>query len=117
MRRVVLALSLVIAATLIAGPAAADSHGMEYSTDSIGESLGTGLNGMLTAIADPLHGLIEGSGVTDTPLASNLIGLVSGTFTAGARFIAGGTDVLTAFIPETPNLSPKPRYSLVPGTK
>jgi hypothetical protein len=76
----------------------------------------TGLNGILTAAADPVMATV------DTPKAfekagyvRHPLGFASGLLLMLYRTFSGLVDVGLAPIPELPVVSPVPRYKLIPG--
>lgn len=102
----VLALGLVVG---LSGPASAG-----FLNDAA-----TGLNGVVTAVADPLVGLVQGDDrfavPVVAPVTNRLVGLLTGTLTGVNRLVRGAVDLPLAVLPVGP-LSPEPRFVVVPGT-
>jgi len=83
---------------------------------SVGERFLTGLNGLLTAPADPPMATVEPpkaldkAGYVRRPLA-----FASGILLMGYRTLTGAVDFGLAPVPKLPVLSPVPRYHVIPG--
>ena len=113
MRRFALALGLIVGFAMMAGPASA----ADWTLENMGTKLGTGLNGILTSPGDLIMGCMEGSSLTKLPGATNLAGVLVGGFEMVVRAVAGTVDLATFIVPEVGMISPKPRFTVVPGTK
>lgn len=81
-----------------------------------------GLNGTVTAVADPVLGLLEADDRFDLPgnfapvefVTDRVVGLFTGTFTGVKRLATGVVDLPLALTP-IDGLSPNPRFIVVPG--
>jgi len=79
-----------------------------------------GLNGVVTSIADPIMGMLEGDSRLGeppfvAPVTNRIVGLLSGSFCAVHRVAFGAMDMAVAIFPMT-HISPDPRFIVIPGT-
>jgi hypothetical protein len=115
MRR--LAIALVPLLMLSLGPAAFAQDDGDEPTEwerQIGNKSGIGLNGILTAPADPVMFAIEGSEVFGGGVGGNLLGFGAGLFQMPYRIITGAFDFVTCWVPYLYMISPPPRFKLLP---
>jgi hypothetical protein len=83
---------------------------------SVKERFLTGLNGLLTAPADPPMAAIDPpKALEGASYARHPLGLGSGVLLMGYRVLTGGVDFALAPLPKLPVLSPVPRYKVIPG--
>lgn len=89
------ALTLIALGLFIAAPASADTDDVLF-----------GLNGVVTSVADPVLGVVEGdSFLTDVgldlgplaPVTDRVVGAVTGTIGGAVRALTGSADILTGF--------------------
>ena len=84
------------------------------------EDVATGLNSVVTSVADPVMGLVDGDQVFDLgPLnivTDRVTGAVTGTFTGVERAVRGALDIPCALIPCGP-FSLESRFTVVPGSR
>jgi hypothetical protein len=82
------------------------------------EGLLLGLNGILTAPADPVsHVVVPLEDFAELPahqVTGRLLGIVSGTLLATYRVVAGAFDVALTPLWVVPTLSPEPRFRILP---
>jgi hypothetical protein len=87
----------------------------EYLT-SVGERALTGLNGLLTAPADPPMAAVHPpEALEKASYARRPLGFASGILLMGYRVLTGAVDLGFALVPKMPVTSPVPRYKLIPG--
>jgi hypothetical protein len=100
-----------------AGPAAAENAFTEWA-DSAGNTFLTGLNGFITAPADPaMETWTVSEEYEELPVSEvsgRFFGFFMGTFLGLYRGTTGLFDMLFAPLPMV-TLSPEPRYNLIPG--
>jgi hypothetical protein len=83
---------------------------------SVGERFLTGLNGVVTAPADPPMAAVEPPKALDKAgYVRHPLGFASGILLMGYRTFTGAVDFTLAPFPKLPVLSPVPRYQLIPG--
>lgn len=83
---------------------------------SVKERWLTGLNGLLTAPADPPMATLEPpKALDDASYARRPLGFGSGVLLMGYRVLTGAVDFALAPLPKFPVSSPVPRYKLIPG--
>lgn len=78
-----------------------------------------GLNGLVTSVADPFVGLVDGDPRLGepafvAPVTNRVVGLLTGLLTAVHRATFGVADLAMAAFPVT-HLSPDPVFVVVPG--
>lgn len=105
----VLALGLLVAA-----PSFANTLDFDGTDQAL-----MGLNGVVTSVADPFVGLIDGDPRLGeppyvAPVTNRVVGLFTGTFTALHRGFFGAADIAMAVFPVT-HLSPDPLFVVIPG--
>ena len=87
----------------------------EYKA-SVGERFLTGLNGLVTAPADPPMATVEPPKALDKAgYVRRPLGFASGILLMGYRTLTGAVDFGLAFVPKLPVVSPVPRYKVIPG--
>ena len=87
----------------------------EYLT-SVSERFLTGLNGLITAPADPPMATVTPPKALDKAgYVRHPLGFASGILLMGYRTLTGAVDFGLALVPKMPVLSPVPRYQLIPG--
>jgi len=87
----------------------------EYLASVVERTL-TGLNGVLTAPADPPMAAIEPpEALDDASYARHPLGFASGLLLMSYRTFTGALDFGLAIFPKLPVLSPVPRYHVIPG--
>ena len=87
---------------------------LEYVNNAWAQFL-TGLNGILTAPADPVMAAVHPPKALDKGgYARRPLGFASGVLLMAYRTVTGTLDLPMAFLP-VPVLSPVPRYKLIPG--
>ena len=115
MRRVLLSL-VILATTAHAVPAHANAF-TEWGA-STGNTFLTGLNGIITAPADPVMCVVSPPATYDdvgAPVLNRFpFGFVHGIVVFAFRTSMGALDMVFAPLPMV-TLSPEPRYSLLPG--
>ena len=83
---------------------------------SVGERFLTGLNGLVTAPADPPMATVEPPKALDKAgYVRRPLGFASGILLMGYRTLTGAVDFGLAPFPKLPVLSPMPRYHVIPG--
>jgi hypothetical protein len=83
---------------------------------SVKERYLTGLNGLLTAPADPPMAAVDPpKALEGARYARHPLGFGSGVLLMGYRVLTGAVDFGLAPLPKLPVLSPVPRYKLIPG--
>lgn len=106
------ALSVALGALVLAGASPASAKGC-------GGFL-AGLNGVLTAPADPIRHIVfppEDFDEVPVPAVSGrLLGIFSGTLLAGYRAATGALDIALTPLWVMPTLSPEPGIVLIPGS-
>lgn len=84
------------------------------------EDLATGLNSVVTSVADPVMGVIEGDQIFDLgPLnlvTDRVTGLVTGAATGIERAVRGVLDIPAVLLPWGP-FSLDSRFVVVPGSR
>ena len=84
------------------------------------EDVATGLNSVVTSVADPVMGLVDGDQFVDlgplNPVTDRVTGVVSGAFTGVERAVRGVLDIPCALLPCGP-FSLDARFSVVPGSR
>lgn len=111
--RLFLSILATVAVLTFASAASAD---LEF--DGTDQAL-MGLNGVVTSVADPFVGLIDGDPRLGeppyvAPVTNRVVGLFTGTFTALHRGFFGAADIAMAVFPVT-HLSPDPLFVVIPG--
>ncbi len=107
MRQLVPTLACALALSL-AAPA-----GAQYWS-TVANQAGVGLNGILTAPADPVMSVVQPpKQMIDAP-GGRFLGLFTGTLLSGYRIGMGVFDILLAPLPSL-MMSPVPRFKLIPG--
>ena len=87
----------------------------EYLT-SVSERFLTGLNGLLTAPADPPMATVEPpKALEKAGYVRRPLGFASGILLMGYRTLTGAVDFGLALVPKMPVVSPVPRYQVIPG--
>jgi len=87
----------------------------DYLT-SVSERFLTGLNGLLTAPADPPMAAVEPPKALDKAgYVRRPLGFASGILLMGYRTLTGAVDFGLALVPKMPVVSPVPRYQVIPG--
>lgn len=87
----------------------------EYLASVVERTL-TGLNGLITAPADPPMAAIDPPKALDEAgTARHPLGFASGILLMGYRTLTGAVDFGLALLPKLPVLSPVPRYHVIPG--
>ena len=87
----------------------------EYAA-SVVERFLTGLNGLVTALADPPMATVEPpKALEKAGYVRRPLGFASGILLMGYRTFTGAVDFGLALVPKLPVLSPVPRYKLIPG--
>jgi hypothetical protein len=79
-----------------------------------GSNAAAGLNGLVTAPADPVALTITGGEVFGSPIGGPVLGFGAGSMQALYRAVMGVSDIALAIVPAMPMLSPVPRYKLLP---
>jgi hypothetical protein len=83
---------------------------------SVGERFLTGLNGIVTAPADPPMAAVEPpEALEKAGYARHPLGFASGVLLMCYRTFSGALDFTLALFPKLPVLSPVPRYQVIPG--
>jgi len=83
---------------------------------SVGERFLTGLNGLVTAPADPPMATVEPPKALDKAgYVRRPLGFASGILLMGYRTLTGAVDFGLALVPKLPVVSPVPRYKVIPG--
>lgn len=87
----------------------------EYLT-SVSERFLTGLNGLITAPADPPMATVTPPKALDKAgYVRRPLGFASGILLMGYRTLTGAVDFGLALVPKMPVVSPVPRYQVIPG--
>ena len=87
----------------------------EYLASVVERAL-TGLNGLVTAPADPPMAAVGPPKALDKAgYARHPLGFASGILLMGYRTLTGAVDLGLALVPKMPVLSPVPRYQVIPG--
>ncbi len=80
----------------------------------------TGLNGVVTSVADPVMGFVDGDQIFDLGpvnfVTDRVTGAITGACTGVNRAVRGALDVPAALLPWGP-FSPEARYTVVPGSR
>lgn len=124
MRRYALAIAMPLALLLAAGAAAQDEDdegepgwGSEWARDT-GNRASVGLNGLLTAPADPVMFTIEGDEVFEDlwqpQVTGRFFGFFAGVFQMPYRMLTGSFDLAFSWVPYLYMVSPVPRFKLLP---
>jgi hypothetical protein len=116
--------ALCLAAALAAGAAHAEekeeAEGWDPSSFPEANMFGLGMNGVLTAPADPFYLLVRPpealEGLPGAPVTNHAAGFFAGTALACYRVMGGVMDMLLFLIPHA-TLSPEPQFHLVPGVQ
>jgi hypothetical protein len=88
----------------------------DYYLMSVGERFLTGLNGIVTAPADPPMAAIDPpKALEKAGYARYPLGFASGILLMGYRTLTGAVDFALCLVPKMPVLSPVPRYQVIPG--
>jgi len=88
----------------------------DYYLMSVGERFLTGLNGIVTAPADPPMAAIDPpEELEKAGYARHPLGFASGILLMGYRTLTGAVDFALFLVPKMPVLSPVPRYQVIPG--
>jgi hypothetical protein len=83
---------------------------------SVGERFLTGVNGLVTAPADPPMAAVEPpQALEKSGYARRPLGFASGILLMGYRVLTGAVDFALCLAPKLPVLSPVPRYQPIPG--
>ena len=83
---------------------------------SVSERFLTGLNGLITAPADPPMATVEPPKALDKAgYVRRPLGFASGILLMGYRTLTGAVDFGLAIVPKMPVVSPVPRYQVIPG--
>jgi hypothetical protein len=80
----------------------------------VGSNAAAGLNGLVTAPADPVALTVDGDEVFGSPVGGRVLGFGAGSLQAIYRAVMGVSDIALAIVPAMPMLSPVPRYKLLP---
>ena len=87
----------------------------DYLT-SVSERFLTGLNGLITAPADPPMATVTPPKALDKAgYVRRPLGFASGILLMGYRTLTGAVDFGLALVPKMPVVSPVPRYQVIPG--
>ena len=117
---------LVLLLLLFAAPAFAqeDEEEEEYEEESAfmgylgraGTNALGGMNGLITAPADPVAASIEPPEALGEGVGGHLLGFGAGMLQMPYRVMMGGVDVALALVPAMPMVGPLPRYKVIPYT-
>ncbi len=84
------------------------------------EDVATGVNSVVTSVADPVMGLVDGDQVVSlgplNPVTDRVTGVVTGALTGVERAVRGVLDIPCALLPCGP-FSLESRFTIVPGSR
>ncbi len=81
---------------------------------SVANQAGVGLNGILTAPADPVMSVVQPPKQMKDAPGGRFLGLFTGTLLSVYRISVGFFDIVLAPLPSVV-ISPEPRFKLIPG--
>ena len=122
--RYAIALVAPLALLLAAGAGAQDDdedEGPAWGSEWAGElanRASVGLNGVLTAPADPMMFTLQGDEVFEDlwqpQVTGRVVGFFAGVFQMPYRMLTGGFDFAFSWVPYLQMVSPIPRFKLLP---